>query len=131
MKNEEILNKWKEKRIKKQPHSTLVSGCLNYLHSQGFIAFPYRSLGIRKVRGKFIPIKTNTQGISDILGIIPQTHKPYGIPLAIELKILPDKVKKGGKQEAFLKRWSEMGISLVISSIEELIEEIKKIKEVG
>lgn len=106
--------------------SDLLSACLQWLHLKGIFcwrqnqgAIPLKNGGYRK----FVGLK----GVSDILGILPQTvrlggeERPvtFGNLLAVETKRPGEKLRP--EQEEFLRRVNEQGgIGLCIHSVSEL-----------
>ena len=102
--------------------------CLEWLRAKGFFcwrqnqaAVPLAGGGFRKFNG--------LRGVSDILGILPQTvsvdgkQETFGNFLAIEVK-QPGK-KPTDEQEAFLKRVNELGgVGICVRALDELESEL-------
>jgi hypothetical protein len=108
--------------------SDVLGACLLWLQYQGVFAWrqnqgaiPLKDGGYRRFVG--------LRGVSDILGIVPQTVPVDGRPatfgnlLAIEVKRPGEKPRP--EQEAFLRRVAELGgIALCVHSLRELEDEL-------
>ena len=111
--------------------SDVLSACLHWLHLKGVWcwrqnqgAIPLKNGGFRR----FVGMK----GVSDILGILPQTVRvegevaqvTFGNLLAVETKRPGEHLR--AEQEDFLRRVNELGgVGLCVQSVRELEEKLK------
>src|SRR5262245_41846887 len=111
--------------------SDVLSACLQWLHLKGVWcwrqnqgAIPLKNGGFRR----FVGMK----GVSDILGILPQTVRvegeveqvTFGNLLAVETKRPGEQLR--ADQEDFLRRVNELGgVGLCVKSVHELEEKLK------
>lgn len=108
-----------------QSESDIVRGCLQLLQARGIYCWRQNQGGIPLPNGgfrRFVGLK----GVSDILGIVPQTHEGvlFGNLLAVECKT--EKGKVSDDQKAFLFEINARGgIGLVVRSVEELERELQ------
>lgn len=106
--------------------SDVLSACLRWLNYKGVWAWRQNQGAIPLPGGRFRRF-VGMRGVSDILGILPQTVQVVGEPapvtfgnlLAVETKRPGEKVRPD--QAAFLARVSELGgIGLCVHSVTEL-----------
>jgi hypothetical protein len=89
----------------KQKESDIQFAILQYLSLKRIFAFRVNNMGVPLPNGGFRP--SPNLGVPDIIGIIPQKGKLWGIPLFIEVKSSTGKTSDN--QEAFLLRADEAG----------------------
>jgi len=108
----------------KNKESDIQRHILAYLHSQNVFCRKIHTTGI------YDPVKKRfrrnySKGMADIIGIIP--CKPYGIPLAVEVKTSKRKLTK--EQIIFALEFTNAGgIYLLCHSLDELIEDYEATK---
>ena len=102
--------------------------CLDWLKAKGIFAWRQNQAAVPLAGGGFRKFN-GLRGVSDILGILPQTVSIDGKPetfgnfLAIEVK-QPGK-KPTIDQEAFLTRVNDLGgVGIVVHSLDELEAEL-------
>lgn len=122
--------KTREGKTKKQKESELKSACRELLELNGFIVYPQKSVGLVKDKaGELVPrrVAEKDEGTPDLLCCSP-TGRFTGIELKTDKKNFP-KNKREKKQKEHLEKIDKQGgIALVIDSIEELQEEIRRVK---
>lgn len=99
--------------------TALVRSILEYLRLRGIMAWRVQSQGtfdpVKKVRRTF----NGLPGVSDIIGLLPQSSDRPGVLLALEVKTATGKLSES--QRSFLDRVNRAGgIGCVVRSIEDV-----------
>ena len=99
----------------KRKESDIKRSIVDYLHARGCVVIPYRSVGIRKPNGSYIPMQET--GISDLLGI-----NKDGQFFAVEVKN-GAKGRLSESQAAFLEKVRLYGCQAIIArSLQDVID---------
>jgi hypothetical protein len=111
--------------------SDVLAGCLQWLQLAGVWCWRQNQGAIPLPGGGFRRF-TGLKGVSDILGILPQTVRvqdetapvTFGNLLAVETKRPGEKLRPD--QEAFLRKVNELGgIGVCVHSVDELMEKLR------
>jgi hypothetical protein len=111
--------------MKKPTETALVKGCLDALGLMGVFAWrvnqgAMRVPGANGSRERFVRFTRGVEGISDIIGILPG-----GRMLAVECKVGKNDFTIG--QRAFVAQVTNLGgLAIVVRSIDELIERVRR-----